>query len=794
MIPTGPLQKRAAAWGVPALLLLAVMIVWLAAFRVSPGKGSVSHPAIDAAVRQIVGRYHGELRPEDLARVTELTVRDAGIISLEGIEKLSNLRSLDLRGNRISDIRPLAALTRLEKLNLRDNEIADISPLAGLKLLRDLNLRNNRIREIRPLADLPLLRDRLYLAGNPIADYTPVLPYIEEVKERDIDLTLPVFSHEAGFYRAPFELEIKSLLPDAEIYYTLDGSAPDRSSLRYDGPIRIYNRESDPNVFSNIPTAAVGWQRPAGRVFKGTVVRAVVYDASGKAGKAVTKTYFVHPRGHERYSLPVVSLATDMKHLFDHETGIYVPGARYANESPNFWENPGNYSQRGMEWERPAHIEFFEDDGTPGFSEDVGIRIYGAATRANPLKSLRVQFRKEYGKGKLEYPLFPGLPYDQFDSFVLRTAGNDYDGAYLRDAFMQSLLDETRLDTLAYRPAILFINGEYWGIHNIRERGDPDYFSEKYGIDKSELDLLEDNAEIVSGSNEHYLALIDMLRYRDIRDPAVYKQVNEAIDIDNFIDYNVAQIYFDNSDWPGNNIRFWRESKPFDPSSPYGRDGRWRWLVYDTDFGFGMYGEHNYLNHSLEQATTPYGPEWPNPEWSTFLLRTLLENDDFRTRFVNRFADLMNTSFRPERVVQRLMEMKSVIEPEMPEHIARWGRPYGMNGWNMHIERIKLFARLRPAAMKTIINDFFKLDGVHDLTVGAVPAGQGVVKVNSLVMEPAGEAWTGSYFGGVPVTLTAIPMNGYRFAGWKGDLASNEPTIIVNLTRNMTVTPVFERE
>src|SRR5690606_29859663 len=258
------------------------------------------------------------------------------------------------------------------------------------------------------------------------------------------------------------------------------------------------------------------------------------------------------------------------------------PGVLYKEVSPNFWENACNYNQRGPEWERPAHIEFYEPDGTLGFSEDVGIRIYGAASRANPIKSLRVQFRKEYGKGRLEYPLFPGLAYDRFDSFVLRSAGNDHDGAYLRDAFMQSLLDETRLDTLAYRPAILFINGEYWGIHNIRERGDEDYFDEKYGIGKAELDLLENHAEDGRGPNEHYNALIEMLRTSDVKDPAVYKRVNEAIDVDNFIDYQIAQIYFDNGDWPGNNIRFWRENKPFDPASPYGRDGRWRWLVYDT--------------------------------------------------------------------------------------------------------------------------------------------------------------------------------------------------------------------
>jgi hypothetical protein len=779
-------------WAALILLPVIVALVWATAFMLSPGKGSVSHPALDAAVRQIVGKYYGELSPEELAQVTELTVRDAGIVSLEGIEKLTNLRKLDLRGNRISDIRPLAALTRLEVLNLRDNQISDISPLAGLKLLRDLNMRGNQVRDISPLKDLPLLRDRLYLRGNPIEDYSPILSYLHEITERDVDLSVPLFSHEGGFYEKAFELELSSLLPGTEIYYTLDGSVPSRNATRYTGPIRIANRENEPNRIANILTVAEDWHKP-GKVFKGTVVRAIAYDANGNASDVVTKSYFVHPLGNKRYSLPIVSLSTDNENLFDHEKGIYVAGALYENISPNHWENPANYSQRGMEWERPAHIEFYETDGTLGFSEDVGIRIHGAASRANVLKSLRVQFRKEYGKGKLEYPLFPELPYDQFDSFVLRSAGNDYDGAYLRDPFMQSLLDETRLDTLAYRPAILFINGEYWGIHNIRERGDEDYFAEKYGISKSELDLLEKNADVISGTNDHYVALINKLRRSDVNDPAVYEAVKEAIDVDNFIDYQIAQIYFDNGDWPGNNIRFWRENKPYDPASVYGRDGRWRWLVFDTDFGFGMYGEHNFLNNTLQHATATNGPDWPNPEWSTFLLRTLFQNDEFRVRFVNRFADLMNTSFVPERVIEKLHAMKSVIEPEMREHIARWGRPYGMDHWYMHIERIETFAEKRPAAMRVYIDDYFKLGGISELKIGSVPQGQGVIKLNSLVLEPV-QGWTGIYFHSVPVTLTAIPMHGYRFVGWKGDISSDDPTITIELTEDVTITPVFERQ
>lgn len=134
------------------------------------------------------------------------------------------------------------------------------------------------------------------------------------------------------------------------------------------------------------------------------------------------------------------------------------------------------------------------------------------------------------------------------------------------------------------------------------------------------------------------------------------------------------------------------------------------------------------------------------------------------------------------------------FEPEMPEHIARWGRPYGMEGWNMHIKRMETFAKLRPVAMGNLINDFFKLGGKAEIVIGAVPEGYGIIKLNSLVLEPGPQGWNGTYFKSVPITLTAIPMHGYQFVGWQGDVVSQDPAITIELTDDVTIKPVFERQ
>ncbi len=547
---------------------------------------------------------------------------------------------------------------------------------------------------------------------NAVPAATGGVPGVAEPEARAAGETaepaLPDFSERGGFYTEPIALTITAGDSGARIHYTLDGSEPTAESPIYTAPIPIKDRSDEANVFADIETTREGWIKPP-RVFKGTVVRAAAIGSNGKKSPVVTRTYFIHPEGRDRISLPVISLATDGRHFFDNETGIYVPGNLYRNAVPERpWENPANYTQSGREWERPVSVELFEPDGTQGFALDAGVRIHGGATTANPIKSLRLYFRKEYGEGKLKYRLFPDRDYEKFDVVVLRSSGNDHDGSLFRDAFMQHLLEEghTSVDTLGYRPAVVFLNGEYWGIHNIRERADEEYIAEKYGIEPNRIDLLEFNAEPIAGDADHYNAMIQYLKDHDIREDEHYAYIQTQMDVDNFIDYMAAQIYYANTDWPGNNIRMWREkTDSYSPGAEYGRDGRWRWIVFDTDFGFGMYGKENYKHDTLAFATAPNGPDWPNPDWSTFLLRTLLLNDEFRERFAARFDVHLKSTFAPERVVALIDSFKQGIVAEIDEHIARWGRPYSYGHWSEQIETMKAFARERPTYVRQHLND-----------------------------------------------------------------------------------------
>ncbi|NLY43445.1 MAG: DUF5011 domain-containing protein, partial [Clostridiaceae bacterium] len=618
--------------------------------------------------------------------------------------------------------------------------------------------------------------------------------------------SLPVFSHEAGFYTEAFQLQISSPDEGAKIYYTTDGSDPvpgAQGTFGYTGSITIKSRAGDPNVFSNISTSE-SWRPPNGEVFKATVIRAISVNQEGEKSGIATRTFFVDPNMHDRYELPIISIVSDRKNLFDNPTGIYT---RQSDE------------QSGSEWERPMHVEFFESDGTLGFSQNGGVRIHGGATRNLPQKSLRLYAKDNYDvQDYFRYDIFPNLKNQvngekitEFKRLILRNSGNDWSSTLFRDAMAQSLIAHLKLDTQAYRPSVVFINGEYWGIHNIRERFDRYYVATHYNLNADDVAMIEvllrspvEAFEVNEGTQEDADAYMNevtgFLKSNPVTNQENYEYIKTKIDVDNFINYQVANIYFANTDWPGNNVKIWRyrtKNGQYDPNAAYGKDGRWRWMVYDTDFGFGL---NTNANHdTLSFATATNGPDWPNPPWSTYLLRTLLENTEFRNKFINYFADLLNTVFQPSFVNQRIDDMKAVIASSIPEHIRRWQG--GIGNWDSNVQVMKNFANARQANVRQHILNKFASKGVTgtasvklntDLT-------KGHIKINSLDVEPNtpgvvnADSWTGVYFKGVPITLKAVPKLGYVFDHWEGiDVADpTSDTITVPLTSDINITAHF---
>lgn len=501
------------------------------------------------------------------------------------------------------------------------------------------------------------------------------------------------FSHQGGFYTSPFYLKINSLSTDT-IYYTLNGDIPTEQSNVLTDALLIEDRSSTPNIFSEIPTtpeqkliAYKAWESPSGLIDKATVLRCVSYKNGIKTSKVYTKTFFVGEDIFGRYSMPVISLITEGNNLFSADSGIYVPGINYNSNDPE-WS--GNYSMRGENWERTIHIEYFENDGSLGFSQNAGVRIHGGKTRQAAQKSLRLYARNKYGKKHFNYPLLPQRQVDQYKRLILRTTMGSWEGqSIIKDVLSHQIASELNIDYQEFQPVIVYINGEYWGIHTIRDRIDERYIEYTHNIDS-------DSVEFKQWNNADYNQLMKFIENNDISLNSTYEYVKTKIDLDNYIDYTIAEFFFANYDWPSNNIELWRKIP----------DGKWRWIFYDIDAGFRSV-DYNMFIHSTKNDPSV---TWPNSPQSTFLFRSLIKNETFVSQFVHRYAEILNQEFHVDVTTKKLDAIKKLYAPEIRSHISRWHYPYGFSSWEKDIEqKLLAFLQKRPCAVRNNIMAFFSL-------------------------------------------------------------------------------------
>ncbi|UCD51445.1 MAG: CotH kinase family protein [Phycisphaerales bacterium] len=542
----------------------------------------------------------------------------------------------------------------------------------------------------------------------------------------------PLFSITGGFYWGAQVLRFENA-EQIDIYYSLDGTPPDGDALPYQAPIVL-----DTTV----------------------AVRAIGYQRGFAPSDVVTHTYFIDEPIH----LPFISIVTDPDNFFSDERGIYVTGTN----------GRGGYCDSAIrnlkqDWERPVNIELYEIDGTLGFNQRAGVKIFGGCSRHRfPQKSLALFARRAYGKGSFRYQLFPDKDIDRFESFILRSSADDQVFTLFRDALSQMVLVEYMdSDYQAYRPAVVFLNGQYWGIHNIREKINEHYVAGNFHIDADDVNLLERNGSVVSGTDAGYDAMVDYANSHDMADPDHYEIVAAQIDIDQYIDYQIGHIYLAERDWPGNNIKFWRAN-----SGPY---ARWRWVNFDMDqcFTSGWIGED-----MIEKTTTRFGSGWPNPEWSTRLFRNLLENEGFRNEFVQRYAYHMNTTFNPDRVLALIDQFQQRLAPEIPRHITRWGGQKDPDAletwqsptfnsvarWEQNIDRMRLFAVERPAPTTRHFLDHFGLSGTSEVSLDLEIPESAVLQVNGKRLP---DGFQGVYFNDLPIVVEATPRWGYTFSHWK---------------------------
>lgn len=637
----------------------------------------------------------------------------------------------------------------------------------------------------------------------------------------------PSFSHESGFYDNEFQLNLTHEDPNVQIIYTLDGSEPDVNNLNgktfsykksypefigqepsqlffaeirsqlYTDPIQVKDRTNDPNFISNFSTSySFNPYLPTHNVAKSFILKAKAVN-SEESSDVVSKIFFINNNGNFNYTLPIFNVGIDSDILFEYEQGLWVPGKtfddwRISNPDLNAQYNtPANYLLSGGESERAISLNVLYDQKEV-INQNAGMRLHGNATRSNPNKSHRLYAKSAYGKNNFAYQFFDDYNINKFKRIILRNSGSDTYTTLMLDGFLQTAVKHLNFETQEYRPVISFINGEYNGIFNLRERFDEKYFEEIYDIDEDDLDFYENAGIVSNGTADFYQDLIHTLLYSTFESDEDFEVLNQKIDFENFTDYYASQIYFGNSDWPHNNNEFWRKRVAYSPDAPYGHDGRLRWVMKDLDLSYDSYK----VNHnSLEDA---FGLTIHNNIRHTLIVNKATENLNYKNYFINRFSDLLNTTFLTDRMINQINLSSQVLEPEIEEHIARWKTILNQETWVHHVDRLKTFANERPYHQKQHIVEFFNLEGIYQLTANVDDVEKGFVKVNTIEINNSTvgidgdySTWSGDYFKGVPITLQAVALPGFVFSHWSGDVESTEAELTLNGTKDVAITANF---
>ena len=485
------------------------------------------------------------------------------------------------------------------------------------------------------------------------------------------------FSHTSGWYENSINLSIVPSHSGAQIYYTLDGAEPTTDDLLYTTALVLNDASEEDNIISEIPTSEE-WERPQGKVSKGHLIKSAAFENGQRISSVFTHSFFINPQMESRYTFPVVSLSTAPENLFDDEIGIYVKGQNT------------NYYQRGRAWERQAHFEYFDLEGKRQVNQKVGIRTNGNISRTFPQKSLLLYARGSYGKSRIKYPFFEGKEMDSFKRIILRSASsNDWKNTMFKNELAQRIVIDMNLEHPSTQEVIVFINGEYWGIHHLNERTDEHFISDYF--DEDHIHLLTHNAQVEEGDNQDFLNLKGYMNENDMSLHEHYDYISRHIDIDNIIDYYCAQLFLANTDWPHNNVKYWKAQD----------EGKWRWLFFDCDECMS-YEYYNLMADLINEKNSSQDFD----EWSVFIMRQLLKNTNFREQFRRRFEQLLTTTFSTPNLMQHIKEMERLYSAEAVEHRLRWNVPDNSNAWLEAVESFYAFASIRPHIMRQLLTDY----------------------------------------------------------------------------------------
>ncbi|MCM1334503.1 MAG: CotH kinase family protein [Bacteroides sp.] len=569
------------------------------------------------------------------------------------------------------------------------------------------------------------------------------------------------FSKQNTFYDEDIEVALSCKDPDAEIYYTTDGNDPTTASKKYTAPIALSARAK----------------------VTASTIKAIAVSAEGETSEIFLKSYVMGKNVFERFapSTLVFILSTDEYNLYDYYYGVATEGYKrdeYLNSDEYRggevdYNAPANWFIRGRESERPMYVEVYDPAGNQLISQAAGGRVVGGVSRATEQKSWRLIARNLYseGNGKFKYAFFPGATdaygnlLTRFDRITLRNNANDREFAAIRDELSMTLSARAGFpDTQCVRPAAVFLNGEYYGFSWLHEAYSNDYLEAVYGGTKENFKIVGTKEKEVEGDDEQSVADWEHVLEVAARGLTVDRNFNEfceLVDLDDFMLYYAIQIYIDNKDWPGNNFKAWRyyPAEGETVESEY-LDGRWRFLLFDAEYAWGLYG-NGYRDNTLSNVLTGN-----HMQGSSALLSALLERADMRKKFANTVCDLIGGAFSAESALETVEALIAESDPECMYalengYTSTWARAETFADSR---QQVRDFAVNRPDVMLRSLRSEFKYgDEMYAVTLHNPTGAESFL--NSQKLDAAGSLG-GRYFTACSVPIGAKVYPGYAFDYW----------------------------
>ena len=545
------------------------------------------------------------------------------------------------------------------------------------------------------------------------------------------------FSISSGWYSSPQTVIVYPSSATQVLRYTTNGDLPSETSPLYASPITL----SSSSVLS---------------------VRAFS-TANKLPSKSADLTFIINEDNH---GLPVLSVITDSLNLWGFEEGIYVSG---PNASPDYPYFGSNFWQPWSKWSR---LHYFDANQELQATAEFDLEIHGGWSRAEPQKSFRFDFKSAY-TGSLEYPIFSQKPWiEEVNNINVRSGGQHSIGNKIQDAIFSTITGRTHCHNMAYEPCLVYLNGQYFGVYGMREKIDEQYIEDNFGVSEDHVDLMNSFTVLAGSSSDFDMAHAHLMSIEPTS--TSYLQTLESeFNVENYMDYFILQTYIQNLDWMGilwgvNNVKFWRSQQ----------NGKWNYVLYDTDAGFGYFGAEPSTNF-VEWAQSPLVASQHSE-----LFQRNLQNETFRCNFANRYADLMNTEFIPTKFNATVDGVSGLINQAMPDHIDYWQLPATYGTWVSLVEGLKDYNAQRLAFARQHVNSTLGFDGLVQISLDVEPAEAGSIQISTII--PDEYPWQGIYFNGCPVSITVIENEGYVFSHWQDNLFIDENNAF-DLSLNLNV-------